>query len=416
MLLVLWLPMSIFGCTDKPTDTVPDDKPFLEITPDDKTIEFPSTGGEKVFAVKTNIAEWSAKSENDCCTVTFDSKSFTVYAKPNETEETPLTTTIIVEATGIEPQTIAVIIAGAETPVPPEPNDKNIDVIVYTTSQDESEPDDIIVALPDGTGRKVLFKGTAKLDPSFHFAINTTGDQLLFTPFAEGIYKYDMTTKELKYYMEGIDLSMPTFAPDGKSAYMFDVFGDQLVSLDLESGNSKAVGDYLAIYPACMADGRLVFNLEEWDIAIADADGSNVSTLKAHSVSGDITYYAYTCTIPALNKILYTKISSNSQTTKTSICVMDADGSNEIELYSISGWYSTTGMPSANADGTKITYYVYDDDANTHSLVIADFNGTELSNHTSMVWKYPLLEQAPKAHHFHTIKESIYNALPDFTE
>ena len=299
----------------------------------------------------------------------------------------------------------------------------DIDIITCMYQDDDTGIYSLIAMRPDGTGRKWLYKGEPAMDPKQAF-IGSDCKTLLFANDSDDdhVYICDLSTgQKTELFTDGA-CETPVFSSDMSKVYVSD--HNRLWVIDVDSGNRDILYDESKIFnPSFTADGRIVFctdNNMGWgrDIAIMNADGSEIRTIKeAEEDEGDIiNCYMHPFSVPVLNRILYIKSHNVDGDRKAaeeySICIMDTQGENEITLKSSSSERYIT--PSANAEGTKLAYFL-STNRNEGNIVVYSFNAANASlSSIKIAYNFANEKLTIWRPQFALFNREVYKALEDF--
>lgn len=271
--------------------------------------------------------------------------------------------------------------------------------------QDAENNTAVIAMLPNGTGRKWLYRQNETIALK-QASIGSDGRTLLFSCNADGgVYTLDLADPSAgpeKIYATP-DFEVPVFSPDMSRVYGRDDDSGKFCWIDPATGKVTPLleehGAVLVKYPSFNADGNIVCDYD-WgaNIAVMKADGSDLTLLKEPAYN---YHYRHPLAVPAHDKIVYNVVDKNNDTW---IRIMNNDGTGDALLL---GPLKNLSAPSVNAAGTRMAYQ------QKNSIRVGDFNGSSVSNTTVVsdteeeefrIWR-PLFQQ---------ILPEVYQALPDF--
>ncbi len=130
--------------------------------------------------------------------------------------------------------------------------------------------------------------------------------------------------------------------------------------------------------PAWSPDGTQIAFARAGDIYVMAADGGQTTSLTQGPTSDGSPQWS-----PDGSKIVYHSLDGAT----ISIYVMDADGSNRIELYS--GYMSLSPTPSWSPNGTQLAMECWGNGSNGHDICVYDADGTNvrrLTNSAAYDW------------------------------
>ena len=303
----------------------------------------------------------------------------------------------------------------------------NGEFIVFTSTKVTDYPEtmnDVFRIKPDGTGLINLtnssgndrFPGQASISPdSTKIAYIHNFGRDVFVMNADGTGKTNITNSD-----QSVPFSLPIFSPDG-SKIVFS--GDDLGSVNTDdsiytvntdgTGFTQIVprpGDEIPVVssPRFSADGTLVYYISDGGVTggfnslYAMSVLGSTPTRLTESADGSVTSYNFS---PDGSKITYS-VSSNAGDPEGDIFVMNANGSNKVNITNRPG---ADRLPVFSPDGTRIAFLSDRDGVSTLGTFVMNSDGSNVTARLSPA----SVDAAPRGFF---IPDSDGDDAPDFCD
>ena len=241
--------------------------------------------------------------------------------------------------------------------------------------------EEVWLMFPDGSGKRIVSVQTTDRSPG---VLSPNGRKVLC-----GEYKAascDLIEIDLKSGNKTVLLSGPadedfrvSYSPDGRMIAFSRASTHIIYVMNADGSNLRALtdGTSRSVRPNWRKDGLKIIFVKVDDIAVINPDGTGETIIQP---AVNLNEYIHPSFLPNGKIICDCYFDDTSQ---TDIVLMDADGSNLINL--TPGTLTTDeSCPTSNAAGTKIAFALFLRGSGTENVYIADFDGTSLKNKTNL--------------------------------
>ena len=241
--------------------------------------------------------------------------------------------------------------------------------------------EEVWLMFPDGSGKRIVTGQTADRDPG---VLSPNGRKVLCGEYevaASNLVEIDLKTGQKTVLSTGDanESYRASYSPDGRLIAFSRSSTRMIYVMNADGSGVRALTDGTArsVRPKWRKDGQKIIFVRVDDIAVINVDGTG-ETIVQPAVGGD--EYVHPSFLPN-GKII--SDCWDDDTDQTDIVLMNADGSNQVNLTpGTNGTHES--CPTSNAAGTKIAYSVFPAAVGDEDVFIADFNGTTLSNQKNL--------------------------------